>query len=119
MGKKLSAESPKKKKVKVGATKATIPAGSTKKVSIKLNAKGKVAVVKRSDAVSPDQRVAAAVAAGAKVLIVVNDGVGVQIVSAVMGPLAGGTIKVVDGPHNGITGEVAAGPEWGNIADER
>jgi hypothetical protein len=46
-------------------------------------------------------------------------GTRVQIVSAVVGPLAGGTIKVVDGPHNGITGEVAAGPEWGNIADER
>ncbi|MFF7442734.1 S8 family serine peptidase [Streptomyces sp. NPDC008122] len=42
----------------------------------KLNAKGKVAVVERSDEASPEERVAAAVAAGAKALIVVNDGVG-------------------------------------------
>jgi subtilisin family serine protease len=42
-----------------------------------LNAKGKIAVVTRSDAVTPEERTAAAVAAGAKLLLVVNDGVGV------------------------------------------
>ncbi|MEX0171028.1 S8 family serine peptidase [Streptomyces sp. LMG1-1-1.1] len=42
----------------------------------KAGAKGKVAVVERSDEVSPEERTAAAVAAGAKALIVVNDGVG-------------------------------------------
>ncbi|WP_282696550.1 S8 family serine peptidase [Streptomyces sp. CC208A] len=42
----------------------------------KTDAKGKVAVVERSDAVSPQERTEAAVAAGAKALIVVNDGVG-------------------------------------------
>ncbi|MFE2022365.1 S8 family serine peptidase [Streptomyces sp. NPDC059499] len=42
----------------------------------KINAKGKLAVVTRSDEVSPQQRAEAAVAAGAKALIVVNDGVG-------------------------------------------
>ncbi|MFG3146345.1 S8 family serine peptidase [Streptomyces sp. NPDC048243] len=42
----------------------------------KVKAKGKVAVVKRSDDVSPQERAEAAVAAGAKALIVVNDGVG-------------------------------------------
>ncbi|WP_448316038.1 S8 family serine peptidase [Streptomyces sp. CO7] len=42
----------------------------------KLRAKGKVVVVERSDEVSPEERVEAAVAAGAKALIVVNDGVG-------------------------------------------
>ncbi|MFJ9808914.1 S8 family peptidase [Streptomyces sp. NPDC101158] len=42
----------------------------------KVGAKGKVVVVERSDEVSPEERTAAAVAAGAKALIVVNDGVG-------------------------------------------
>ncbi|MEU5943358.1 S8 family serine peptidase [Micromonospora sp. NPDC047548] len=42
-----------------------------------VDAKGKVAVVTRSDAVSAQERTAAAVAAGAKLLLVVNDGVGV------------------------------------------
>ncbi|MGR4878090.1 S8 family peptidase [Streptomyces sp. LARHCF249] len=42
----------------------------------KVKAKGKVAVIERSDKVSPQERTEAAVAAGAKALIVVNDGVG-------------------------------------------
>ncbi|CAM5253973.1 S8 family serine peptidase [Streptomyces narbonensis] len=42
----------------------------------KVGAKGKVVVVERSDEVSPQERTEAAVAAGAKALIVVNDGVG-------------------------------------------
>ncbi|MFD1274307.1 PA domain-containing protein [Streptomyces kaempferi] len=42
----------------------------------KVRAKGKVVVIKRSDEVSPQERAEAAVAAGAKVLIVVDDGVG-------------------------------------------
>lgn len=42
----------------------------------KLKAKGKVVVIERSDEVSPEARTEAAVAAGAKALIVVNDGVG-------------------------------------------
>lgn len=42
----------------------------------KVNAKGKVVVITRSDEVSPQERTEAAVAAGAKALIVVNDGVG-------------------------------------------
>jgi subtilisin family serine protease len=42
-----------------------------------LDGKGKLAVVTRSDAVSPDERATAAVAAGAKLLLVVNDGAGV------------------------------------------
>ncbi|MGW2203142.1 S8 family peptidase [Streptomyces sp. NPDC001774] len=42
----------------------------------KVKAKGKVVVVDRSDEVSPQERTEAAVAAGAKALIVVNDGVG-------------------------------------------
>jgi hypothetical protein len=42
----------------------------------KIKAKGKVAVVERSDEVSPQERAEAAVAAGAKALIVVNDGAG-------------------------------------------
>lgn len=42
----------------------------------KITAKGKVVVVERSDEVSPQERTEAAVAAGAKALIVVNDGVG-------------------------------------------
>ncbi|WP_406835618.1 S8 family peptidase [Streptomyces sp. AHU1] len=42
----------------------------------KVRAKGKVVVVRRSDEVSPQERAEAAAAAGAKALIVVNDGVG-------------------------------------------
>ncbi|MBM0256156.1 S8 family serine peptidase [Micromonospora sp. 4G55] len=42
-----------------------------------LDVKGKAVVVTRSDAVSAKDRTAAAVAAGAKLLLVVNDGVGV------------------------------------------
>ncbi|WP_326786606.1 S8 family peptidase [Streptomyces sp. NBC_00151] len=42
----------------------------------KVNAKGRLVVVERSDEVSPQERAEAAVAAGAKALIVVNDGVG-------------------------------------------
>ncbi|MEV4411219.1 S8 family serine peptidase [Catellatospora sp. NPDC049609] len=42
----------------------------------KVNAKGKVAVIQRSDEVAPEERTAAAIAAGAKALVVVNDGVG-------------------------------------------
>ncbi|GAA3778776.1 S8 family serine peptidase [Plantactinospora mayteni] len=41
-----------------------------------LDARGKIAVVTRSDAVSAPDRTAAAVAAGARLLLVVNDGVG-------------------------------------------
>ncbi|MDX6311731.1 MAG: hypothetical protein QOF44_1195 [Streptomyces sp.] len=41
-----------------------------------IQARGKAVVVDRSDAVSPAERAAAAVAAGAKLLIVVNDGDG-------------------------------------------
>ncbi|MFF6904056.1 S8 family peptidase [Streptomyces hydrogenans] len=42
----------------------------------KVNADGKVVVVERSDEVSPQERTEAATAAGAKALLVVNDGVG-------------------------------------------
>ncbi|MFG2644944.1 S8 family serine peptidase [Streptomyces sp. NPDC048370] len=42
----------------------------------RIKAKGKVVVITRSDEVSPQERTEAAVAAGAKALIVVNDGVG-------------------------------------------
>ncbi|MFE4695972.1 S8 family serine peptidase [Streptomyces sp. NPDC056738] len=42
----------------------------------KVRAKGKVVVVERGDGVSPEERAEAAAAAGAKALIVVNDGVG-------------------------------------------
>ncbi|MER5383686.1 S8 family serine peptidase [Streptomyces sp. NPDC002688] len=42
----------------------------------KVGAKGKLVVVERSDEVSPQERAEAAAAAGAKALIVVNDGVG-------------------------------------------
>ncbi|MEU7115377.1 S8 family serine peptidase [Streptomyces sp. NPDC046182] len=42
----------------------------------KVQARGKVVVIERSDEVSPQERTEAAVAAGAKALIVVNDGVG-------------------------------------------
>ncbi|MFD3535276.1 S8 family serine peptidase [Streptomyces sp. NPDC058664] len=45
----------------------------------KTDAKGKVAVVERSDEVSPQERAEAAAAAGAKALIVVNDGVGALV----------------------------------------
>ncbi|WP_055590727.1 S8 family peptidase [Streptacidiphilus griseoplanus] len=41
-----------------------------------LRARGKVAVVRRSDTVPPEEQAAAAVQAGARVLLVVNDGVG-------------------------------------------
>ena len=41
-----------------------------------VKAKGRIVVVRRSDAVAPDERVAAATQAGAAALIVVNDGVG-------------------------------------------
>jgi Subtilase family/PA domain len=41
-----------------------------------IRARGKVVVVKRSDAVSPTERAEAAAQAGAKALIVVNDGIG-------------------------------------------
>ncbi len=41
-----------------------------------INARGRIAVVSRTDAVTPGDRAAAAAAAGAKALIVVNDGVG-------------------------------------------
>ncbi|MDG4821811.1 S8 family serine peptidase [Asanoa sp. WMMD1127] len=42
----------------------------------RVDAKGKVAVVRRSDAVTAEERTSAAVAAGAKALVVVNNGVG-------------------------------------------
>ncbi|MCL7430041.1 S8 family serine peptidase [Streptomyces sp. YS415] len=42
----------------------------------KVSAEGKLVVVERSDEVSPQERAEAAAAAGAKALIVVNDGVG-------------------------------------------
>ncbi|MFD6552818.1 S8 family serine peptidase [Streptomyces sp. NPDC058398] len=42
----------------------------------KVRAKGRLVVVERSDEVSPQERAEAAAAAGAKALIVVNDGVG-------------------------------------------
>jgi subtilisin family serine protease len=41
-----------------------------------LPARGKVAVVRRNDAVSPEDQAAAAVQAGARLLLVVNDGMG-------------------------------------------
>lgn len=44
-----------------------------------LNVKGKAVVVRRSDAVAPEDRAANAVAAGAKALFVVNDGDGVAM----------------------------------------
>ncbi|MFF2010934.1 S8 family serine peptidase [Streptomyces sp. NPDC058195] len=46
-----------------------------------LDARGKAVVVRRSDAVAPADRVAAAVAAGARALFVVNDGDGVLMES--------------------------------------
>ncbi|GAA2387210.1 peptidase [Catellatospora methionotrophica] len=42
----------------------------------RIKARGKLVVIERSDAVSPEERTAAAVAAGAKALVVVNDGPG-------------------------------------------
>ncbi|KQX61378.1 S8 family serine peptidase [Streptomyces sp. Root1310] len=45
----------------------------------KVRAKGRAVVVERSDEVSPQERAEAAVAAGAKALIVVNDGVGALV----------------------------------------
>jgi hypothetical protein len=45
-------------------------------------------------------------------------GTRVQIIRAWHPPLLNGEIKVVDGPHTGITGEVSY-QEWGNITDER
>ena len=40
------------------------------------------------------------------------------IVTDLVGPMLSGTVRVVDGPHTGITGEVEAA-EWSNISDER
>ncbi|MCX4680421.1 S8 family serine peptidase [Streptomyces sp. NBC_01433] len=48
-----------------------------------VNAKGKAVVVNRSDAVTPAERLAGALAAGAKALFVVNDGRGVAMESYV------------------------------------
>ncbi|MFI0989034.1 S8 family serine peptidase [Streptomyces exfoliatus] len=45
----------------------------------KVDAKGRVVVVERGDEVSPQERAEAAAAAGAKALIVVNDGVGALV----------------------------------------
>jgi hypothetical protein len=45
-------------------------------------------------------------------------GTRLQIVEEWHPPLLAGTVKVVDGPHTGLTGEVNY-TEWGNIADER
>lgn len=45
-------------------------------------------------------------------------GTRLQIVQDLVGPVLNGTVKVVDGPHTGITGDVAAA-EWSNIDDER
>ncbi|NUT38018.1 MAG: S8 family serine peptidase [Hamadaea sp.] len=57
---------------------ATVYAGSgTAADYAGLKASGKVAVVKRTDDVTPDERAAAAAAAGVKMLVVVNDGLGV------------------------------------------
>ncbi len=41
-----------------------------------INARGRIAVVQRTDAVSPEDRAAAAASAGALALVVVNDGIG-------------------------------------------
>lgn len=40
------------------------------------------------------------------------------VVTDLVGPMLSGTVRVVDGPHTGITGDVDFA-EWGNIADER
>jgi hypothetical protein len=45
-------------------------------------------------------------------------GTRLQIVTDLVGPMLNGTVKVVDGPHTGVTGEIT-GAEWPNIADER
>ncbi|MGC1247194.1 MAG: DUF4157 domain-containing protein [Spirulinaceae cyanobacterium] len=45
-------------------------------------------------------------------------GTRLQIIQEWHTPLLNGTVKVIDGPHTGITGKVSPG-EWGNIADER
>lgn len=56
-----------------------------------LNARGRIAVVQRTDAVGPEERAAAAVAAGAIALVVVNDGIGGlnEYVGSVPIPIAG------------------------------
>jgi hypothetical protein len=58
----------------------------------RVDAKGKVAVVRRSDAVTPEERTAAAVAAGAKALIVVNEGVGGLMESVGESPIPVATV---------------------------
>jgi hypothetical protein len=45
-------------------------------------------------------------------------GTRLQVVREFVVPLLAGEVKVVDGPHTGITGQVDGG-EWSNIADER
>ena len=45
-------------------------------------------------------------------------GTRLQVITEWVAPLLAGTVKVVDGPHTNVTGEVDAA-EWGNIADER
>ena len=45
-------------------------------------------------------------------------GTRLQIVQQPVGLMVNGQVKVVDGPHTGMTGEVSAA-EWSNIADER
>ncbi|MET8151211.1 S8 family peptidase [Actinoplanes sp. NPDC049668] len=57
-----------------------------------LDAKGKAVVVTRSSAVSAPDRTAAAVAAGAKLLLVVNDGVGVLNESVGASPITVATV---------------------------
>ncbi|OKI49196.1 S8 family peptidase [Micromonospora sp. CB01531] len=57
-----------------------------------LDAKGKAVVVTRSDTVSAKDRTAAAVAAGAKLLLVVNDGLGVLNESVGTSPIPVATV---------------------------
>jgi hypothetical protein len=45
-------------------------------------------------------------------------GTRLQIITEWHPPLLNGTVKVVDGPHTGVVGDVN-NAEWGNIADER
>jgi hypothetical protein len=45
-------------------------------------------------------------------------GTRMQIITPALGPSGDGTVKIVDGPHTGITGDVSA-TEWINIQDER
>ena len=45
-------------------------------------------------------------------------GTRLQIIRALAVPMASGTVKVVDGPHTGKTGEVSVA-DWGQIKDER